>query len=268
MGIVEVLPGVSAGTIALLTGIYEQLVRSLTQITRLRRGVSDREPFLNAVQFLLPLGCGMAIGFLVALYGVVEFVNSQPQMFWGAVCGLLIGTLVVLATSIAWKQLALFAPLGLIVGLALALIPQSTVEPPLWLFVIGGVGGFCAWLLPGVSGSMVLLLMGLWLPMLEAIRHIEVAKIALFIAGLVLAFSVLPRWIEKALKWNQERVIAIFVGLIASTLYRAWPWQQEQGSPYLPWLEVGDSQVVGVMICFVSAIAIAIGLSRVSTQHE
>ena len=267
MGVVEVLPGISAGTIALLTGIYERLVRELSNLTKLRREENWRKSLSASLIFFVPLALGMFIGFSIALFSVVEFVRWQPQLFWGVISGLLLGTLFVIGREINWRFLAQGVPLGIAMGLLVSFLPLSDGEPPLWLYVVGGLGGFCAWLLPGISGSMVLLLLGLWVPMLEAIRSVELTKIALFFAGLILAFAILPRWITKVLEWHKERVLAFFVGMIGSSMYRAWPWQFEDGSLRLPTLTGGDFQVIGVIFCALLGVCLAFGLSVVSSRN-
>ncbi|MYD44277.1 MAG: DUF368 domain-containing protein [Gammaproteobacteria bacterium] len=247
IGIVEVLPGISGGTVALLTRIYDRLVNALADIGSL--GKLRREPAKtrHAVIFICWLALGMLVGFATALFVVLGFVQSRPLLFWGAIFGLVIGAIVHLSQDASRRELIRFGPLGLAVGLLLVVLPEWSSEPPLWLFVIGGFCAFVAWLLPGISGSMVLLLTGLWIPMLEAVQSIEILKIALFAAGLVIALVIFPKLIARGVKQYRGELQGFFIGLVTSTLYKTWPWR-DGGVPDLP-ANLLDWQTLWVVVC-------------------
>ena len=267
MGVVEVLPGVSAGTIALLTGIYNDLISSLSRLTGIKNLARRPDDVLQSFHFLTPLAIGMAIGFTIGLFGVIEIALQFPQLFWSGVFGLLVGTVVHLIREVNLKSVLKFIPLGFLFGLPIVLLPSASVEPPLWLFVVGGIGGFTAWLLPGVSGSMVLLILGIWIPMLEAVRSFDIAKVALFVAGLAIAFAVLPRFIEKVMQRFPDAVMAFFIGLIGSTFIRVWPWQSLDGTLLLPTNIDGESQLIGVLVCFILGGFISLGLTMLARRN-
>ena len=266
MGCVEVLPGISGGTIALLTRIYDKLVNSLSQLGHFRNADRNRAELICALKFLLQLGLWMACGFAIALLTVVEIVEREPNLFWGAVFGIVVGAVVQLVRTVTRRDLLRFAPFGLLVGLLIVALPGWSFEPPLWLYALGGVGAFCAWLLPGVSGSMVLLLMGLWMPMLEAVKHVELTKLALFGGGMILALVVVPKIIAVGIRHHQRVVHAFFVGLIASTLYRAWPWQSNSHFPALPTMSE-DHQLFAVVGCALLGCAVVVVSMRVAGRN-
>ena len=148
-----------------------------------------------------------------------------------------------------------FVPIGLLVGLPIVVIQPNSLEPPLWLYFVGGASAFSAWLLPGISGSMVLLMLGLWLPTLEAIGNFDLTKLALLLAGVVVAFAVVPRLLKTAIKRYREAMQGVFVGLVVSTLYRVWPWRADSGTPDLAGIGNDLSQSIVVGICVVVGIA-------------
>ena len=267
MGIVEVLPGISGGTVALLTQIYEKLVNALSQIAAFRKTDADLGSWISSLRFLLQLGFWMVCGFIASLFTILEFVNREPQLFWGAIFGVVIGAVIQLARSVQSKQLIRFVPLGLLVGIPIVALPASLLEPPLWMFAVGGIGAFSAWILPGISGSMMLLLMGIWVPTLEAVRHIELTKLALFAGGMALAFAVVPRILASGVRRYRQPMLAFFVGLVASTLYRAWPWRSDTGFPELPTLDV-EAQLLAVVVCMVVGCASVLVLMNLVERDD
>lgn len=250
MGIVEVLPGISGGTIALLTQIYDKLVHALSQIAKFRAIDTDRETWLESLKFLFQLGIWMVCGFIASMLTILEFVSRSPQLFWGVILGVIVGAVIQLARSVNIQDSIRFIPLGLLIGIPIVAFPATELEPPLWIFAIGGIGAFSAWILPGISGSMILLLMGIWMPLLEAVRNIEVTKLALFAGGMALAFAVVPRLLAMGIRRYRPQILAFFIGLVASTSYRAWPWRAESGLPELP-ISGFDLQHLAVVACMV-----------------
>lgn len=250
MGVVEVLPGISGGTVALLTHIYDKLINSLSQIAEFRAIDTERASWLASLKFLIQLGFWMVCGFIASMLTILELVNRMPQLFWGAIVGIVAGAVIQLARSVSARDLIRFVPLGLLVGVPIVALPAMSHEAPLWMFAIGGVAAFSAWILPGISGSMMLLLMGIWVPTLEAVRHIEVTKLALFASGMALAFALVPRVLSSSVRRYRQQMLAFFIGLVASTLYRAWPWRSDFDMPELPTLGF-DPQFLGVIACMV-----------------
>ena len=261
MGIVEVLPGISGGTIALLTQIYDRLVNALSQIARFRVIETERAPWVESLKFLVQLGIWMACGFVASMFTILELVNRTPQLFWGAIFGIVVGAIIQLAHSVGNQDLIRFVPLGLLIGVPIVAYPATSLEPPLWMFVVGGMGAFSAWILPGISGSMMLLLMGIWVPTLEAVRHVEATKLALFAGGMVIALAIVPRVLARGVRVYRQQMLAFFIGLVASTLYRAWPWRSDTGFPELPTL-VADGQLLAVVSCMIAGCAGVLVLMR------
>ncbi len=267
MGIVEVLPGISGGTIALLTQVYDRLVNALSQIAKFRTIDVERESWTASLRFLVQLGIWMALGFIVSMFTILELVNRVPQLFWGAILGIVVGVVVQLTRAVNNQDLIRFVPLGLLIGVPIVAFPATSIEPPLWMFAVGGICAFSAWILPGISGSMMMLLMGIWVPTLEAVRHIELTKLALFAGGMALAFAVVPRILARGIHRYHQQMLAFFIGLVASTLYRAWPWRTNDGLPELP-VVGADGQLIGVVGCMVAGFAGVLFLMRLVERDD
>ena len=249
MGVVEVLPGVSGGTIALVTGIYDRMVNAMSRAGSVVAGVGDRASLFDALKFLAALAVSMVVGALVAANFVIEIVEREPVFFWATILGVIVAVLIYLISQVERKFLAVYAPIGLIFGLPLALLAYDG-EPSIWLYFVGGFSAFCAWVLPGISGSMLLLSIGLWIPVLEAVVAIDVLKLALFVIGVATAFVILPRMIANLLDHMKQPILGFFAGLVASTLYRAWPWRGIENEPVLPALGADENNLFTAISCF------------------
>ena len=236
MGLAEVVPGVSGGTIAFITGIYDELVRSLAAFSGLR--FADGSPWHDGwagfarrynLAFFAVLGAGMAVGFVALAQLMLVLLEGRPVFVAGFFFGLIAASVLYVGAQSNWRWLL---TLG-VVGLGLGLVATALGEPgavrtgaPTAMFFVGGALAATAWVLPGVSGAFVLLLMGLYKPTLEALTGLDVAVIAAFAAGLViglLAFSKLLSWLlERA----RAAVLALLTGFMAGSLVELWPFRQ------------------------------------------
>lgn len=252
MGLAEVVPGISGGSIAYITGIYERLVDSLATVLPVSiRDARSNEHWTRARQslvFLFLLGTGMAVGVAIGLVGVKQFHTNQPLLFWGLIFGLLIGVFVRLVIDTKVQQLASFGLLGLAVGYLLSFVPSLGDGSILWPYALGGFVAFIAWLLPGISGSMMLLLLGLWLPVVNAVLGLELSKIFTFAAGLIAGLVVLPRVVSFLLNRYRECVVAVFCGLVASGVLRAWPWKDTTEKLVFPHQFDGEAEIL-LVVC-------------------
>ena len=236
MGLAEAVPGVSGGTIAFITGIYDELVRSLAAFSGLRfaPGSAWSDGWTGFARrynlaFFAVLGAGMAVGFVVLAQLMLVLLEGRPVFVAGFFFGLIAASVLVVGAQSNWRWLL---TLG-VVGVGLGLLATAFGEPgavrteaPMAMFFIGGALAATAWVLPGVSGAFVLLLMGLYKPTLEALAGLDVGVIAAFAAGLViglLAFSKLLSWLlERA----RAAVLALLTGFMAGSLVELWPFRQ------------------------------------------
>ena len=205
MGLAEVVPGVSGGTIAFITGIYDELVGCLASFSEIGsswRGGWQRFAERHNLRFLAVLGLGMATGAVGLAHFMLTALTAAPALVSAFFFGLIAASTVHVGASSSWRWLVTLGLLGLAIGLALALLggvrENAAAPPPTTTLFAGGALAATAWVLPGVSGAFVLVLMGLYRPVLEAFAAFDLALLAPFAAGLalgLLAFSKLVSWL-------------------------------------------------------------------------
>ena len=237
MGVAEVIPGVSGGTIAFVTGIYDELVRSLASLshrspgTLLRRGWRAFAQEHNVVFFAVLLA-GMVASFLAAASVIRGLLETHGVYVFGFFFGLIAGSVVAVGAEAPWRRLALVAPAGLAAGVAVGLLfePSAPAAGGGAVYALAGALAATAWILPGVSGSFVLLLLGLYQPLLDALHAGDWATLATFAGGLaagLLAFSKLLAWL---LARARDTLLALLTGFLAGSLTQIWPWRHAVSS--------------------------------------
>ena len=233
MGLVEVLPGISGGTVALLTGIYDRLVTTLSDMSIWAKNLLQKRDFdlvklAQSLAVILPLALGMVVGFGISVVTVSTVLDSHPMLVWGVVFGLVAGAVIFTGVSSKVRALAMFAPVGLAFALLLNLLPGREAEAPLIVVFAGAVLAFGAWILPGISGSFVLLVLGVWTTMVHAFASVDVLVILVFLAGLKTGWLVFSHPIRVLLDKYRDALMAVFSGLLAGSLWRIWPWNSTQ----------------------------------------
>lgn len=256
MGVAELVPGVSGGTIAFITGIYVELLRTIRSYDsrlllllwhRRWRAAMAR----GNVGFVLILLWGMASS-LITLAALVQWLFLAHEiLIWSFFFGLIAASVVFVAQAVQpWNGIrAGLAVLGLLLGM---LFTQLGGLPPAdgsWLVLASGALAICAWILPGVSGSFVLLMLGQYQRVVRAIAELDLGFLLLFGSGCVLGLMAFSRLLTWLLRRCYAGTLALLCGVMAGSLQRLWPWQQIQsyyldsdggavmlhGRPLLPW---------------------------------
>lgn len=231
MGIADMVPGVSGGTMALVTGIYDRLIQALANADMLALRALVKRQFRWAWQhvdgtFLLFLLCGVLMALFVMSHMVNWLMTHQPVVLWGFFLGLLAAALVGLVQDVAWRFTSCFVfGLGAVLALTTVFASGAALQPtPLWFF-LGGMIAISAMILPGISGSLILLLLGLYVPAVDAVRQLDVATIMLIGSGCVTGILLF----SKALRWLmvQHRMLTMagLCGVVFGAMPRLWPWQ-------------------------------------------
>jgi putative membrane protein len=232
MGAADVVPGVSGGTIAFITGIYVELVNSIKNISFRTISTLWKEglpAFWKAVNgnFLLSIVAGILISVL-SLARILEYLLvNHPVLIWSFFFGLIIGSAIFVARSIEKWNIGTF--ISLLAGIAIAWIitsftPAETSEA-YWFIFLAGALAICAMILPGISGSFILLLLGKYQFVLSALNEGRISVIAVLLTGAltgIIAFSHLLSWL---LEKFHHLTIALLAGFMIGSLNKIWPWK-------------------------------------------
>ena len=238
MGAADIVPGVSGGTIALIAGIYERLINALSsvgpnlwQVFRQEGGIKGLIAVWRQVDatFLLFLLMGIATS-LATLAGVIKhLLDNQPLMIWSFFFGLVIATVFLLLSEIKRWNIgrALLFLLGVASAVIISSLPLMNTTPSLpYLFVAGAIA-VCAMILPGISGSFILLLMGAYDTVLEAVHTLNFAIIFTLVAGMATGLLLFTRMLKWLLSRYYQATLALLIGFIAGSLVKVWPWKTD-----------------------------------------
>tara|TARA_R110001583_G_scaffold8895_2_gene41912 strand:- start:15065 stop:16000 length:936 start_codon:yes stop_codon:yes gene_type:complete len=233
MGAADVVPGVSGGTIAFITGIYEELIESIKSVNLslikllLQFKLKDFWKAVNG-NFLLSLVLGIAISVLSIAKLIKYLLEQHPILIWSFFFGLIVASAIVIAKKITeWKIRSIIA---MIVGIGIAYMitevtPAETTNA-YWFLFLSGALAICAMILPGISGAFILLLLGKYEFVLNALSSFKLDVIAVFGCGAVvglLSFSNLLSWL---LKKYHNMTIALLSGFMIGSLNKVWPWKE------------------------------------------
>ena len=270
MGSADVVPGVSGGTVALVTGIYLRLIATISSGSRalgrfMRTDGRGGKAELKKVDwwFLGALVVG-ALAAVVTLAKIIEdLLRTQPVRTAGVFLGLIIGTIV-----IAWRLPrapgAVHAIVATIVGaiafLVFGLQSAAATDPSPVVFFVAGILAICAFILPGVSGSFLLLSIGMYQAVLGAVNDRELATVAVFGLGAVVGLAAFSQVLERLLERHHDTVVAILIGLMLGSFRILWPWPNGLGDANGVGATVlsaprGDV-LVPVLVAVVSAMAV------------
>jgi putative membrane protein len=233
MGSADVVPGVSGGTMAFILGIYEELISSIRAIGRPEFWrAAMRLRFGQALQtinwpFLLAVGSGIALAVITLARGLEWLLIHQPVLLWSFFFGLVLGSVLTVSRRVRRWRLPLWAALaaGTIGAYVLVgLVPLHTPNTWWFLFLSGAIA-ICAMILPGISGAFVLVLLGKYAPVLNAVNQRDFVTLALVGAGAavgIVSFAQLLGWLFRR---YHDLTVALLIGLMLGSLRKVWPWK-------------------------------------------
>ncbi len=232
MGAADIVPGVSGGTIAFITGIYERLIHAIAQVSPGLFVVWRKQGFLAVWQkvdgtFLLLLFAGILTS-VFSLARLISFLLAQyPSLIWGFFFGLIVGSIWFVAKAIRKKQLnhIIYLVFGIVAAYAITTMSPSVLQPSFPNLFICGAIAICAMVLPGVSGSFLLLLLGMYTPVLDAVKSLDVVALSVFASGCLvglIAFTHLLNWL---LARFHDLTMAVLTGFMIGALSKVWPWK-------------------------------------------
>jgi len=232
MGAADAVPGVSGGTVAFITGIYEELIDTLRSFdlraltTLYREGVVACWRHVNGT-FLVTLLAGILLSLITLSRGVLFMLEHYPVLLWAFFFGLILASVWSLMRHVrGWGPstgLVFFAG-AMLAYLITSMTPGTLAITPFTLFGSGMVA-ICAMILPGISGSFILLLMGMYAPILSAIKHLELYNLGLFVAGCAIGLISFSHLLSWAFHHHRKLILALLGGFMLGSLNKVWPWK-------------------------------------------
>lgn len=233
MGAADAVPGVSGGTIAFISGIYEELISTISNInislfkTLFKKGIA---PFWKALNgnFIVALLSGIVVSFVSFMRLAKYLLEHHPVLIWSFFFGLIIASIYFVGKQITkWNIGTIIA---LILGTAIAyyistLPSMENSDNPYFLLIAGAIA-ICAMILPGISGSFILIILGAYKTLSDAIHDIDFKKILLFVLGAVIGLLSFSRVLKWLFKNYHNLTLALLTGFIFGSLNKVWPWKK------------------------------------------
>lgn len=233
MGAADAVPGVSGGTIAFISGIYEELITTisgvnLSLLTTLRnRGISAFWKQLNG-NFLMALLLGIGVSFVLFMRLAKYLIEQHPILIWSFFFGLILASIFFVGRQIKTWSLGTITSfiLGALAAYYITTLPTMANNENLFFLFFAGAIAICAMILPGISGSFILVVLGAYKTLSDALHVFDFKRIAIFALGAligILSFSHVLKWLFKHYK---NTTLAILTGFILGSLNKIWPWKE------------------------------------------
>ncbi|WP_074538673.1 DUF368 domain-containing protein [Cellulophaga baltica] len=233
MGAADVVPGVSGGTIAFISGIYEELIDSINNVdislfkTLKTLGIKSFWKQLNG-NFLVALFLGIGISVLSLAKGISWLLLNQPVLLWSFFFGLVVASILFVGKSVEKWNLATIVMLVIGTGMAyyITTLPPAENTDSLPFLFLSGALAICAMILPGISGAFILVLLGSYKVILDAVHEYDLKIVATVGLGAIfglLSFARLLKWMFKHYK---DITLAVLTGFILGSLNKIWPWKK------------------------------------------
>ncbi|EJK2113933.1 DUF368 domain-containing protein [Vibrio navarrensis] len=233
MGAADVVPGVSGGTIAFITGIYDTLLESIRRINpsifRLWKAQGFKAAFKHINGFFLIALFGGVLTSIATLAKLITWMlANHPIPIWSFFFGLILVSVYHILRQVERKDVPRFALLllGIIFAYSITVLKPLHLEPTSLNVLLAGAIAICAMILPGISGSFILLLIGMYAPVLGAVKNVQLDILGLFLAGCVaglLTFSHVLSWLLRRFR---DFTLMFLTGLMIGTLPKIWPWKE------------------------------------------
>lgn len=233
MGAADAVPGVSGGTIAFISGIYEELISSISNINLslfknlFKDGFSYFWKELNG-NFLLALLTGIVISFISFMKLAKYLLEYHPILIWSFFFGLIVASIYFVGKQITkWNVATIITLLiGAIIAFYISKSPALGNNESSWFLFFAGAIAICAMILPGISGSFILIILGAYQTLSNAIHDLDIKKILIFVSGAIiglLSFSHVLKWLFKN---YHNLTLAALTGFILGSLNKVWPWKK------------------------------------------
>ena len=292
MGVADLVPGVSGGTIALITGIYKELLESINSISLSnlklwkQQGLKSVWGKING-PFLIAVFGGILSSILLLSRLLEWLIENHPLVLWSFFFGLLIASIIYLfRAELSFSMLnVLYVCFGAVISFLVTQLNGGANQSSLWYLFLSGFIGISAMILPGLSGAYILVVMGVYQTVLSNVRiaqdlifnfdqtqFINTASIlGVFILGILVGIKVFAKFLSWLLNHYPQRSIAVLVGLMIGALHKVWPWQNtvadsvKESLAVLPHEYNGDPQILIVITWMLIGFGILFLIERSKT---
>ncbi|MFK2819852.1 DUF368 domain-containing protein [Flavobacteriaceae sp. LMIT009] len=233
MGAADAVPGVSGGTIAFISGIYEELITTISNVnpslfkTLFKEGFKPFWKQLNG-NFILALLIGILVSFVSFMRLAKYLIENHPILIWSFFFGLIVASIYYVGKEITkWNSATIFTLIiGAVFAYYITTLPSlSNNESSFYLFFAGALA-ICAMILPGISGAFILVILGAYKALSDAVHDIDIKRLALFVGGAVIGLLTFSRVLKWLFKHYHNLTLALLTGFILGSLNKVWPWKE------------------------------------------
>lgn len=297
MGIAEVIPGVSGGTIAFITGIYERLLAAIKNIlgpeiiNAFRAGgIAKAWERIDGTFVVFLLG-GMATGVITGVFGVTHLMENYPELLWAFFFGLIIASAIFIARQVtSWNTSAIATLIfAALIAFAITVAAPAQGSDAFWFVFIAGAIAISALILPGISGSFVLLLMGMYATVIGNVKSLlqnfdttSLMIVVIFALGCLTGLATFSRVLSWMFRKYKNLTLALLTGFMIGSLNKIWPWRNvleyrtNSAGEQVPFLErsvlptqyEGDPMILGVIICMIIGFFIVFLIERLAPTKD
>jgi putative membrane protein len=283
MGAADIVPGVSGGTIALVTGIYQRLITALqsigpaTLVCLYKKGIKTAWQQIDGT-FLVTLFGGILTSIVLFARVLHYAIEHFPMFIWPCFFGLVLASAIYVSKEVGKWNWRRFVLLGIGTGIAamISLASGAQIEvSPVTLFFSGCLA-ICAMILPGISGSFILLLLGMYAHVIGAVKSFDIITLLIFASGCVVGLMLFSRFLAWVLAHYKQATLALLTGFMLGALIKLWPWKEvlkyrtNSAGEQVPWLEApiapwlhSDPQWLTVGLATVLGFSLVLVLERI-----
>lgn len=233
MGAADVVPGVSGGTIAFISGIYEELLETISKVNfnalkvLKQDGIKAAWNHING-NFIAALLSGIAISIISLAKLITYLMEFHTVLLWSFFFGLILSSIYLVGKKIKQWNIANIVSLivGSVIAFYITILPPMSSPDAIWFVFLSGAIAICAMILPGISGSFILLLLGSYEFILTSLKDIKLTIVAVFAAGCITGLLSFSRFLNWMFKKYHDLTVALLTGFLVGSLNKIWPWKE------------------------------------------
>ncbi|BFM51062.1 DUF368 domain-containing protein [Marinomonas sp. THO17] len=245
MGAADVVPGVSGGTVAFILGVYDRLIAALSGVNKNSVSMLFKGDFKGLWRhfdgtFLFTLGAGIVTSIFLIAGVITHLLAEYPIFVWSFFFGLILVSAIFLLQQIkgfAGRHLVALL-VGIVIGASVSLLVPTRMEASHLMVFLAGMIAICAMILPGISGSFLLLIMGLYGYVLSAVKNLDLLIISIFACGALIGLLSFSKLLNLMLKKAHAMTLSILTGIMLGALVKVWPWKET-----LRWEQIGNNNL-------------------------